>query len=39
MFSQSFLQALIVTALIWTAAGGLTLIVLLLRDRSKGTLW
>jgi hypothetical protein len=39
MFSQSFLQFLIVAALAWTALGALTLIALLLRDRKNGTLW
>ena len=39
MFSASFLQGLIVLALIWTAAGALALIVLVIRDWIKGTLW
>ena len=39
MFSQSFLQALIVLALVWTALGALTLIVLLVRDLKRRNLW
>lgn len=39
MFTQAFLQFLIVAALIWTALGTLTLLALLLRDRKNGTLW
>lgn len=39
MFPQSFLQALILVALVWTALGALVLIVLLIRDWLRGTLW
>ncbi len=39
MFSESFLQILIVGALGWTALGALALIVLLTVDWLRGTLW
>ncbi len=39
MFSPAFLQFLITLALVWTAAGALALILLLVRDWIKGTLW
>jgi len=39
MFTQSFLQFLIVAALSWTALGALTLIALVLRDWKNGNLW
>lgn len=39
MFSESFLQFLIVAALIWTGLGALALIALLIIDWIKGTLW
>ena len=39
MFSESFVFILIWIGLIWTAAGALTLIVLLIRDFLQGNLW
>jgi len=39
MFSQTFLQFLILLALGWTAAGAVALIVLLVRDYLQGKLW
>ncbi len=39
MFSESFLQILILLALAWTALGAVTLVVLLLRDLKKRKLW
>ena len=39
MFTQSFLNVLVVTALVWTAIGALTLVILLIRDFRNGTLW
>lgn len=39
MFSESFLQIFIYGALIWTGLGALALIVLLIIDWIKGTLW
>ncbi len=39
MFSQAFLHFLVVTALVWTGLGALTLLVLLFKDWAKGTLW
>ena len=39
MFSPAFLHGLILLALIWTSAGALALIVLLVRDWLRGTLW
>lgn len=39
MFSESFLQSLILVAIIWTALGVVTLLVLFLVDWWKGTLW
>jgi len=39
MFSPSFLQGLIVLALVWTGLGALALVVLIVRDWIKGTLW
>ena len=39
MFSQSFIEGLIVVALSWTAAGALALVVLLAIDWLKGNLW
>jgi hypothetical protein len=39
MFPQSFLHALIMLALAWTASGALLLLVLLVRDWKRGKLW
>lgn len=39
MFSLSFFEFFILGALIWTALGALTLIVLLVVDWIRGTLW
>tara|TARA_R110002096_G_scaffold4501_29_gene21251 strand:+ start:3687 stop:3806 length:120 start_codon:yes stop_codon:yes gene_type:complete len=39
MFSASFLQFLIVMALLWTTTGALALILLLIRDWKNKTLW
>ncbi len=39
LFSQTFFTALITAALILTAAGALTLIVLLINDFKKGKVW
>ncbi len=39
MFSQTFLHGLIALALLWTAAGAVTLVVLLIRDFKNGKLW
>jgi hypothetical protein len=39
MFSQAFIQSLVVLALIWTGLGALALAVLLVRDLLKGKLW
>lgn len=39
MFSPTFLHYLILTALVWTGAGALTLLVLLFKDWKNGTLW
>lgn len=39
MFSEGFLQNLILIAIVWTGLGVLTLIVLFFVDWWKGTLW
>ena len=39
MFSPEFFYGLVVTGLAWTALGALALIVLLVVDWIKGTLW
>lgn len=39
MFSESFIQILIIGALVWTGAGACVLIVLLLVDHFKKTIW
>ena len=39
MFSETFLHIFIYGALVWTALGALALIVLLIVDWVKGTLW
>ena len=39
MFSSTFFQVFIAGALVWTALGALVLIVLLIIDWIKGTLW
>ena len=39
MFSETFLHIFIYAALVWTALGALALIVLLIVDWVKGTLW
>jgi hypothetical protein len=39
MFSLTFIYILVVTALIWTGAGVLVLVGLLIRDWKNGTLW
>lgn len=39
MFSEAFLHFLIVLALIWTALGAMTLVVLVIRDWKNDTLW
>ena len=39
MFSETFIQILIIGSLIWTALGALTLLVLLLKDTLKKSIW
>ncbi len=39
MFSESFIQLLITGSLVWTAAGALVLIVLLVVDHFKKSIW
>ena len=39
MFSPTFIHFLIVIALAWTGLGALSLLILLVRDWAKGTLW
>ena len=39
MFSETFLQILITTSLIWTALGAITLLTLLLLDTLKKSIW
>ena len=39
MFSETFLQSLILISLSWTGLGALALIVLLCIDWIRGTLW
>ena len=39
MFSESFLEALVLLGLVWTGLGALALIVLLLVDWKRGNLW
>ncbi len=39
MFSEAFLQFLVLLGLIWTGLGALTLIILLIRDWKRGELW
>lgn len=39
MFTQAFLQFLIVAALAWTTLGVVCLLALLVRDWKNGTLW
>jgi|AntRauTorckE6833_2_1112554.scaffolds.fasta_scaffold23103_2 hypothetical protein len=39
MFSETFIQTLIIGALIWTGAGAVVLIVLLLIDYIKKSIW
>ncbi len=39
MFSYTFIQTLIIGALIWTGAGAIVLVVLLLIDHLKKSIW
>jgi hypothetical protein len=39
MFPQAFLHFLITLSLIWTAAGAVTLVALLILDYKQGKLW
>lgn len=39
MFSETFIQVLIIGSLIWTALGALTLLGLLLSDTLKKSIW
>lgn len=39
MFPEAFVHTLIWIGLIWTAAGAISLIVLLIRDFRQGNLW
>jgi len=39
MFSETFIQILIIGSLIWTALGALTLLILLLQDTLKKSIW
>lgn len=39
MFSEAFVSFLVHLGLIWTAAGALVLIILLIRDFKNGKLW
>jgi hypothetical protein len=39
MFSETFIQILIIGSLIWTALGALTLLALLVSDTAKKSIW
>jgi hypothetical protein len=39
LFSQSFFVFLIITALAWTAIGGIVLLCLLVRDARRKQIW
>lgn len=39
MFSETFIQVLIIGSLIWTALGALTLLALILRDTLRKSIW
>lgn len=39
MFSATFIQILIIGSLIWSALGALTLLILLLQDTLKKSIW
>lgn len=39
LFSESFFVLLIVTALVWTAVGGVILLWLLIRDAKRKQIW
>jgi len=39
MFPELFVHILVVLGLVWTAAGALLLIILLIRDYKNGKLW
>ena len=39
MFSETFIQILIIGSLVWTGLGALTLLILILRDTLKKSIW